>query len=519
MGGECKVNIHVLHSCLAYQGNMSVPWVNYHGPIGLGTIKYGQRRLREVDAVSRDGSMSAATVLVRCKHLEKDQESGLLSRFTPGRFVGRVLVREGRIREGQRLARLKAGIHFASSVLVKTFAGLIVIKLLAWKLGPDGFGLLGQLMTIVAITGMFAGGGITNGLIKALAKSPINTTDGEAWGATAFTLTTIVSILVASLLICFSTSLSSRIMQGGYAFLFFGLAVTQAIVGYGALVLAEASSRGASGLYANINILGTIIGTAVLAFAVYSFGFAGAAYSVVIMPALTAGVALVFVMVKRRELIKFVKLLIDVDKIYHLLSFSMLTLAGAISIPLAQIIVRDIMGEQLGWEQVGLWQGVVKLSDVYMQFVGVVLINYMLPRYAAATDMKSIFAEFRVTLAALLLTLLLGFFVLYMFRGFIVRMVFSEAFLPMTDYFIPQMVGDIFRTIAASISFIFMARGAIRISIIFELSQGILLVTIFSLIFGISGRMAPVYAHLITYCLLSIIMGGGLWFWTKRSQS
>lgn len=416
------------------------------------------------------------------------------------------------------MARLKAGVHFASSILVKAVAGLIVIKLLAWKLGPDGFGLLGQLMTLVAITGMFAGGGITNGLIKVLAKSPIESKDGQAWLSTAFTLTTIISALVAILLSVFSTTLSDHLMQGGFAALFICLGLAQAFVGYGSLIQAEASSRGESGFYAKVNILGTLLGTAILAVSVIFFGFNGAAYSIMLMPAITGIVAFLFMFFHRRQLLQFFKFFFDRVRMRHLMSFSVLALVGSTSVPIAQILMRDGLAQQFGWEQVGLWQGVIKLSDVYMQFVGVVLMNYVLPRYASASNAHSVIEEFKLSLMWLLSALLLGFVVLYGLRDFIVRLVFSDEFLPMTDYFLPQMVGDIFRTVASAISIIFMARGAVRVSILFEFAQGMFLFLAFMVMRGSFGAMAPVYAHVITYGLLSILMAIGLGYWFRRTQ-
>ena len=416
------------------------------------------------------------------------------------------------------MARLRAGVHFASSILVKAVAGLIVIKLLAWKLGPDGFGLLGQLMTLVAITGMFAGGGITNGLIKVLAKSPIESKDGQAWLSTAFTLTTIISALVAILLAVFSSTLSDHLMQGGFAALFICLGLAQAFVGYGSLIQAEASSRGESGFYAKVNILGTLLGTAILAVSVSFFGFNGAAYSVMLMPAITGIVAFLFMFFHRRQLLKFFRFLFDRIRMRHLMSFSVLALVGSTSVPIAQILMRDGLAQQFGWEQVGLWQGVIKLSDVYMQFVGVVLMNYVLPRYASASNVHSVIEEFKLSLMWLLSALLLGFVVLYGLRNFIVKLVFSDEFLPMTDYFLPQMVGDVFRTVASAISIIFMARGAVRVSILFEFAQGMFLFLAFMVLRDSFGAMAPVYAHVITYGLLSILMAIGLGYWFRRTQ-
>lgn len=414
------------------------------------------------------------------------------------------------------MTKLKAGIHFASSTLVKTVAGLIVIKLLALKLGPDGFGQLGQLMTLVAITGMFAGGGVANGLIKALAKTPVTTIEGATWFSTGFTLTTIFSLVVALLLVVFSGVLADRLMLSGFVPLFLLLAVGQLVVGYGSLAQSEASSRGETGFYAKVNIVGTIIGLVVLFLLVTYFGFLGAAYSIVVMPAFVGGVAL-WLFFKRGGGGRHLKFCLESQKTKWLLSFSVITLIGALSVPIAQIIIRDFMAQRFGWSQVGLWHGVVKLSDVYMQFVGVVLANYALPRCAAAATDREAGLEVMSAVLWLVAALILGFSVLYFMKEIIIRLVFSSDFLGMSDYFLPQMVGDIFRTVAAGISYAFMARGVIRVSMLFEFFQGVLLVLLFYVVVDHFAGMAPVYAHLYTYGILATVMVFGFWFKFRRA--
>lgn len=417
------------------------------------------------------------------------------------------------------MSRIKAGLYFGSTVLVKTLAGLLVIKVLAWKLGPEGFGLLGQLMTLVAIVGMLAGGGISNGLIKVLAKAPLNGSEGKAWYASAFTLTTLVCGAVALVIASMSAVLSNYFMPRIGALLFVVLALSQIVIAYGNLPLAEASSRGDIRTFSLVNMLGTLLGAILVVGAVYYAGFSGAAFSVVLMPAMIGLCGLAYATLGRRTLLRSCSWSIKPDRMKHLMSFSMVTLIGALSVPLAQLFMRDAMGQALGWEQVGQWQAVIKLSDVYMQFMGVVLINFVLPRLAAAVDMRHVLSEWLSSVSALVAVLLAGFIVFYFLRHFFITLVFSSDFLPMTKLLAPQMAGDVLRTIAASVSYVFMARGAVRVSFGFELMQGVILVCTFSLLITGAGEMAPVYAHLFTYLSLSIVMTFGLLIWMKRKHS
>ncbi|MGE8323112.1 MAG: oligosaccharide flippase family protein, partial [Pseudomonas sp.] len=280
--------------------------------------------------------------------------------------------------------------------------------------------------------------------------------------------------------------------------------------------LAEASSRGGSRTFSVINIAGTLAGAAMVIAAVHYGAFEEAAYSLVLMPAMVGVFALLYAVFRRRELLTSCSWSIAPERMKLLLSFSMVTLIGAVSVPLAQLFIRDVMGRAMGWEQVGQWQGVIKLSDVYMQFMGVVLINFVLPRIAAASDMRHVLKEWSGSVCALVGVLLTGFAVFYLMRDFLITLVFSSDFLPMKALLAPQMAGEVFRTIAASISYVFMARGLVRVSFAFELAQGVLLVSAFSWFFSTEGAMAPVYAHLVTYCLLSVVMAFGLLFWMRR---
>ncbi len=417
------------------------------------------------------------------------------------------------------MTRLNAGLHFGLTIFIKIMAGLLVIKVLAWSLGPAGFGLLGQFMTLVAIAGMLAGGGVSNGLIRVLASAPVTEPDGRTWFASAVSLSVLISGAVAVLFCAFSSVLSDYFMPSVGGLLFVTLGLSQMLVALGNLPLAEASSRGDTRTYALINIIGTVVGSGLVVLTTLAVGFDGAAYAVTIMPAMVGVAALVYVMARRRELFACSYWLLDPARTKHLMMFSLVTLIGALSVPLAQVFIRDVLGRALGWEQVGLWQGVVKLSDVYMQFVGIVLLNFLMPRYAVATGRWKVFREWLVGVSMLVVVLLLGFLVFYFLRDFIITLIFSNAFLPMKQLLVPQMAGDLARTVAASISYIFMARGMISVSIAFELLQGIVLICVFNLLIDGEGLMAPVYAHLVAYSSLSLLLAFGLFFWMLRKAS
>lgn len=412
------------------------------------------------------------------------------------------------------MSALRSATHFATSTGIKVLSGLVAIKLIASEVGPEGFGLLGQLMTVVAITTMLAGGGITNGVIKSLANASTDTAEGKEWLSTAFTLSTKVSLAIAIACITLAHPLASSLLKGNAFYLFFILAAAQAIVAYGNLILAEASSRGDSAFYAKTHIIGTLSATCALVFLIKAFGFEGAAAGLILMPALPGLIALYHSLRKRPDLIGSFYWNPNRQRSRHLLSFSTATVIGALSVPLAHLVIREYHSSQFGWNTVGHWQGIVKISDVYMQFVGVVLINYAIPRFAAAPTIDRALAELGKTMSLLLSLMTVGLALLYTLRNWAIPLVFSESFLPMSDLLPAQLAGDILRTAAASISFFFMARGYLTLSIGYEFLQGPVLIAVFFLLQDAAGIYAPVYAHLVSNLLLTATMAATLKIWT-----
>ena len=383
-------------------------------------------------------------------------------------------------------------------------SALVVIKVLALYFGPLGFGLLSQLMGLVAIVSMLAGGGITNGVIKVLAVDPGDTPEGQRWIANAIAITLVFSFGLALILVACATLISDNLLQGKLYPAILILAVVQFIVGIGSLLLAEASSQGDSKKYAAINVIGTVAGAVLVAIGAYWYGLSGAAFATVLSPAMLGIVGIAATLGGRHAVI-FIRPEVDWVRVRHLLSFSSLTLVGALSVPLAQMFIREAMANDFSWENVGLWQGAAKISDVYMQFVGVILINHALPRFSNS-DIRGALQELKRIVTWLLGFLALGFGVLWSFRDFAIALVFSDAFLPMEKYFLPQMIGDLLRTTAAAFSFFLLARGQIRVPLGFEFAQGIGLFLCFELMTGIAGEMAPVYAHIATYLVLVSLM-------------
>jgi len=413
--------------------------------------------------------------------------------------------------------RIRSAIHFLLATGTKIISGLVVIKFLAWYLGTSGFGLMSQFMGLVAVVGMLAGGGVANGLVKFLSGNQSDSAEGRNWFESALFISLYSSMAIFFVLLVGASYFSETFLQGRFRLAIWVLGCVQFFVGIGSLIIADASSRGESKRFAFLNITGTILGTILIALGAYVYGEEGSAYALVLASALVGILGILMLMRESSHLLRL-RPKMDFSCVRQLLSYSALPMAGALSITLAQLAVRDAMAASYSWSGVGLWQGVAKTSDVYMQFVGVILINYALPRMATDSTERAV-RELWIVMAGLVGFLAIGFILFLSLQDFLVALVFSEDFLPMRKYFPIQMLGDLLRCIAAAFSFFLIARGYLKFSLMYEIVQGCLFVSVFYLIFNKAGDMAPVYAHVVTYFVLGMIMALAFWRFCSRSKT
>ncbi|WP_052652734.1 O-antigen translocase [Pandoraea oxalativorans] len=410
------------------------------------------------------------------------------------------------------MSLLRSSAGFAISTAVRILVGLLIVKSMAWHLGPQAFGMLGQMMTVVAIASMFAGGGTALGLTKQLSEPVSEAIKLQRLGS-AMVIYVAVSSIVTIVLVFGSRAFARSLLDdAGSMVVIWALAVGYWLVGIYSVVQSIFSSRQDVRSLVALNIVGALAGAAVFLTLLYGFGFIGAAFGLVAMPAINGLSALLFARI--RLPVPWLKLQWNPnwESARELLAYGGVMLVSAAAVPMAQLAMRNMLGERLGWDQVGYWQGVLKISDVYFQFVGVVLTSFILPKFAAARSIKQIDGILRSIFSTLLPLAVVMLISVYLLRNIIIELLFSRSFFPMTDLFLPQVLGDFIRICGSIIAYIFLARGWRRIAIASELLQAIVLLVGTWLLVGRVGIMAPIYAYCVSATLTLVLM---LWTYSR----
>jgi polysaccharide transporter, PST family len=391
------------------------------------------------------------------------------------------------------------------STTVRLATGLIIFKFLTSQFGPSTFGLLTQVMGIAAIFYMFAGGGISNGIIRNLSAAS-SESERKRWmsAATAITAGSSVALAaIASVLALFG----GNIVFGDPSFapVFIGIAVAQIPVGFGHLILAYFSGIGDNRTFAATQIVASILSLLLLVLLVVSLGLVGAIFGLVAAPA-AIGVVALWLFFREVPHSGILRIAWHPALQKNLLSYGAVMASAVTAVPVAQLLIRIDMSERLGWVAVGYWQAIAKLSDAYMQFVGVIIINLLLPQLSKRHNSSD---ALRVLLR--LGGLQLGMFIvasgtIYSLRDHVLLAVYSKQFLVASDLVLPQLIGDSLKVTFLLLQYYFISRQQTFVVFVSELILGLALYTLYLVLVPAYGVIAPIYAYAAVYAALVLLM-------------
>jgi PST family polysaccharide transporter len=391
------------------------------------------------------------------------------------------------------------------STAVKLAAGFVLLKYLAWQFGPTTFGLLSQVMGTAAIFYLCAGGGITNGVIRNLAAAS-SEDERHRWMSAATTITALSSIILAAVALGLALFGSNAIFGNPpYEWVFFGIAGAQVVVGFGNLALAYFSGTGDVRTFATAQIAANLLSPVLLVALAEGLGLAGAIIGLIVGPAMV-GIVSLWRFFRRVSNVGMLRIVWDRPLLKDLLSYAAVMASSVAAVPIAQLFIRVDMSERLGWQMVGYWQAVARISDASMLFVGVILINYLLPQLSSRNEAARAL-RFLWRFGALLLgVFVVGCSLIYLARDYLLVIIYSEKFLTASSLVLPQLVGDTLKTATLLLYYYVMSRGRVLVVFLAELALGIALYALYLVLVPSYEAIAPIYAYAAAYAAVLVVM-------------
>lgn len=396
------------------------------------------------------------------------------------------------------------------STLVKMCTGLVSVKIVASIIGPAGVALVGQLNNFSTIALSLATGGINSGITKYIAEYKSDASKVKQYLATAFRITVVCSLLVGLVLLLLCKQLSSLIMmtpQYWYVFAIFGITIT--FYGLNNMLVSVVNGYKQFNKYVKVNVVSSIFGVAFTVALVLALGLPGALISAVTFQSL-----MIFVSVLMLRKLEWLRKDWLVGKFKRTIAsqyfrYALMTLLSAFLVPISQMLLRGYVISEISITEAGWWEGMNRISNMYLMVITSSFSVYYLPRLSEISDRIELRHEIFKCYKVIVPLLLAGFTVIYFLRFFIVKLLFTHEFMPMTQLFIWQMAGDFFKICSWLLAFLMVAKSMtkayISTEIIFTLSY-ILLGYTFIRFDGIVGLCQAYLTNYVLYLAVLTFM-------------
>ncbi|SFN51452.1 antigen flippase [Izhakiella capsodis] len=411
----------------------------------------------------------------------------------------------------------RASMWTACSTLVKILAGLVVIKLLAVEYGPQGVGLAGNFRQLITVLGVLAGAGIFNGVTALIAErqQQPETLCAVTGGASAMVLS--FSLLLAGLFLLFATPISLALFgRQDYAGVIRIVALLQVGIAWANLMLSILKGYRDARANALTLIIGSVAGVLAWLSCHWLGGYRGALVGLAMVPALVALPASWLVFRRGYFPWRYLRPRWQPDVVITLGKYTLMAVITAATLPVAWIVMRNQLATQAGWGQVGLWLGVTSISDAWLQFITASFSVWLLPTLARLQDKAAISREIGRTLL-FVLPLVTGVACLvWLLRDVAIWLLFTPQFLPMRDLFIWQLPGDVLKVGAYVFGYLVIAKAALRLYILTEVSQFALLLGFSHWLIPLHGTRGAAQAYMATYIVYFALCVGAFLIYRFR---
>jgi O-antigen/teichoic acid export membrane protein len=394
------------------------------------------------------------------------------------------------------------------SVLVRVISGFITSKLIAIFIGPEGLAFIGNFRDFIKSGQAFTTLGINNGVVKYVAELKSNIKELSKIISTAFYLILFSVIIISLGVYINSESINNFIFtdQKDYINIIKLIAISFPFYAFKTFIFSILNGLSKFKKILTINIIAQIFGTITNTLLIWKFKLEGALLSVLLI-----------------EIILFIILLLSASGVFSYLKlisfkkisffgfkklgiFSIMALFSATLLPLVTVYIRNYIILEIGEIHAGFWVAMQRISNYYLMFVTTLIALYILPKFSQINTPQAFRNEVYSFYKTIIPIFGLGLILIYILRKFIVNLIFSEEFEPVTELFFWQISGDFIKVLSLVISYQFLAKRMIWHYIIIESLAIFITYTSSIYLIDYYGLVGVVKAHFISYLIHFIIL-------------
>jgi O-antigen/teichoic acid export membrane protein len=413
----------------------------------------------------------------------------------------------------------KVSLFTGFATLVKMVTAYFLAKVIAVYLGPSGLGVIGQLSSFLAILAVISTGAINNGIVKNLASiGNSDFSNQQKVIKVALVITFLLTSLTSLALVLFATFFTELVfgINSDLNWVFLVLAIVLIFQALFSLFSSILNGLKAFKIFNFLSIISSITSLLFCLTLIHLYGKNGALLALVSYQAIVC-VFLLFIgkHIPQLEWKAIWKIKFDYIAFQSLAKFSLMTLISAISVPVVQLVVRKIILINSGSDEVGFYEGMNRISSLYLSVITTTFSVYYLPKLSELGEDNLLGIEIRNGLKIILpVTAAIGLLA-YATKSIIIRIVLTPEFNPISTYFLPQAIGDFFRVASWLIAFVMIAKSKVKMYIITEIVFSITMVLLAYLLVPLFGGIGSIYAYMVNmffYLITMLFLFKGLVF-------
>jgi len=405
------------------------------------------------------------------------------------------------------LKLIKTSFFSAIITFIRIASGFVASKVVALFTGPAGIALIGQFSNFITIALTFANGAINTGVIKYTAEFEGDEQQLKTLFSTAFKISVACSAIFGLVLLCIATYISQWLFHSSlYINPLRVLGVTIILYALNSLLISILNGKKEIKKYTLVNTIGSIVGLVFTVVLVYFYKITGALYALVLAQSIVFFVTLTMIVKSSWFSKSYFNQSFNKETARKLSGFSLMAIVSALTVPVSQIILRNMVINKLGMNDAGYWQGIMRISDGYLLLVTTSLSTYYLPKLSSLNNdddlRKEIYHGYKIILPVVFTSCLL----IYWLRFFITHMLYSKEFEAMTQLFAFQLIGDFFKMAAWILAYLMLAKAMTKAFIITEVVFSVSYVLLGYVCIHLFNLNGITIAFAINYFIYLIIM-------------
>lgn len=393
------------------------------------------------------------------------------------------------------------------STVIKIISGFIINKVVAVYIGPSGLALIGQFQNFTTIIMSFSQNIMNQGIVKYVAEYKEEPQKRAKFLSTSFTVCLISALIMSIFLIIFNKQISVYLFNNtNYASIFTIFGATLVFFALNNYFLAVLNGYREIKKFVTINMISSIVSLIFTTILIKFLGFYGALLSLVTAQTVVFLITLLFVIKSKWFKLKNFINGCDKENLIKIFKFSLMVIIPAVIGPFVQLNIRDYIIHNVSLDAAGYWQGICKISDVYLMLITSSIGIYYLPRLSEIKNevllKKEIISGYK-TMLPIVGLMALGIFLC---RDLIIKILFTDKFMEMSNLFAFQLIGDFLKVASWLLSYNLVAKARVKVVIFTEMTFFSLFL-IFSILFiNKYGLIGVTYAFALDYFIYLLIM-------------